>query len=136
MIVIGVGGNDAFTLNTPRRWRKQVQALIADVQHKYKGVPIVFINMPPIKEFPAFTKPIKVVVGNLVEMLGQELQKIVRALDNVFYYARVITVDDWVERLNINALPSEFFSDGVHPSKLTYQAWAKDVAQYLNRLVR
>jgi lysophospholipase L1-like esterase len=26
---------------------------------------------------------------------------------------------------------SDFFSDGIHPSKLTYQTWAKEMAIFL-----
>ena len=43
----------------------------------------------------------------------------------------VITIDAWTKRLNIDADKSAFFSDGVHPSKLTYQVWAKDLSRFI-----
>jgi lysophospholipase L1-like esterase len=87
--------------------------------------------MPPIKEFPAFTGAIKFVIGNLVLLLGKELQKVVKDYENVHYYARTITYDDFINRMNLAATPADFFSDGVHPSELAYQVWAKDVANYI-----
>ena len=34
-IVIGMGGNDAFTLNSPKKWRKNIENLISLLQNKF-----------------------------------------------------------------------------------------------------
>jgi lysophospholipase L1-like esterase len=128
IIAIGIGGNDAFKLNSPTKWRKAIRSLIENLRLKYPNTIIVFCNMPPIKEFPAFTSLIKATIGNLVEVLGEELKKVVVEYDHVYYFGEVITLKDWIKRLNIDVKKEEFFSDGVHPSKLTYQTWAKDIA--------
>ena len=132
LIVVGIGGNDAFNLNSPKRWRKDVERLIADLRAKFPDILIVFCNMPPIKEFPAFTPLIKFTIGNLVEILGEELQAIVKQYDKVYYYDEVITLDGWLEKLQMKGVASDFFSDGVHPSKLAYQAWGKDLARVIS----
>lgn len=131
LIVIGVGANDAFTLNTPRKWKQQVSQLITDLRAKFPHSLIVFCSMPPIKEFPAFTPLIKFVIGNLVEILGEELKKLVSNFENVYYHHEIIVFDVWLERLGIEGQKSDFFSDGVHPSKLTYQTWAEDTARLI-----
>lgn len=128
LIVIGLGGNDAFTLSSPRKWRRDISHLIESLQVKFPKSPIVFCNMPPIKEFPAFTPLIKFIVGNLVEILGRELASLVSGYQNVFYSGEVISTTRWVEKYGLENENTTFFSDGVHPSKLTYQVWAKDVA--------
>ena len=133
LIVIGLGGNDSFELNSPKKWRKDIRDLITRIRTSYAETPIVFINMPPIKEFPAFTGPIKFVIGNLVLLLGKELEKVVRDYENVFYYSSVVTYDDFINRMNLDATPADFFSDGVHPSELAYQVWAKDVADFIQK---
>lgn len=84
--------------------------------------------MPPIKEFPAFSPLIKFILGNLVEILGEELEKLVACHDNVFYLGEKITLQHWIDKFDLQVPPSAFFSDGVHPSKLTYQTWGKDIA--------
>ena len=131
LIVLGVGANDAFTLNTPKRWNKHVANLIHSVREKFGEVPVVFINMPPIKELPAFTSLMKLTLGNLVEILGTSLKRLVSSYEGVYFYDRLMTIDDWLHRLKIQATHAEFFSDGVHPSALTYQVWAKDFANFI-----
>ena len=131
LIVIGVGANDAFKLNTPQKWRTDVTNLIGVLKTKFEDTPIFFLNMPPIKEFPAFTPLIKFSIGNLVEIFGEEMQKITPKFDNVYYNAEVITLDFWIKKLSNNNKNGDFFSDGVHPSKLTYQTWAKDAVDFI-----
>jgi lysophospholipase L1-like esterase len=131
LIVIGLGGNDAFTLNRPSKWADQIDKLIKDLRTKYPETPIGFINMPPIKEFPAFTRLIKFTIGNLVEIHGQALAKVVQMHENVFYNPQIIVLDDWLDKLGDHLEVNDFFSDGVHPSKITYQAWGKDFAEFL-----
>lgn len=131
LIVIGLGGNDAFTLNTIRGWRKDIGELIKQLRRQFGNVPIFFANMPPIKEFPAFTSLIKFSLGNLVELFGEALVKLLVRFENVYYSSEVITVDGWVQKLGIKPEQNTFFSDGVHPSKLTYQTWAKDFALFI-----
>ena len=133
LIVIGLGGNDAFTLNTPKKWKNDIVHLIDALRKKFPTTPIAFTNMPPIKEFPAFTSLIKLTIGNLVEILGKELKGIVSSQENVFYYDDIITLDHWKKHLQLSNPISDFFSDGVHPSKLTYQVWAKDFCNFLIR---
>lgn len=133
LIIIGLGGNDAFTLNRPSKWQADIRSLIESLRAKFPEAIIVFCNMPPIKEFPAFTPLIKFTIGNLVEILGEELQKAVRDYENVLYFGEIITLHEWMDKLQLNLKPEDFFSDGVHPSKLTYQTWAQDIA---NKLVK
>lgn len=131
IIVMALGGNDAFALNSPRTWRKQMTALLKDTQAMFPHTPIVFMNMPPIKEFPAFSKLIQFSVGNLVDMLGKELADMVNYFEKVYFSKELIRMHSWQKKYQINGQASDFFSDGVHPSKLTYQVWAKDVVAYI-----
>ncbi|MFY0652778.1 MAG: SGNH/GDSL hydrolase family protein [Cyclobacteriaceae bacterium] len=128
LIIIGLGGNDAFTLNRPSKWKVEIELLIESINSKFPEAVIVFCNMPPIKEFPAFTGLIKFTIGNLVEILGEELQKVVNRHQNVFYFSKKITLEGWIDKFQLEVNKEDFFSDGIHPSKLTYQTWAKDIA--------
>lgn len=132
IIIVGMGGNDAFTLNSPKKWSNAVENLINLLQNKFPKTPIFFTNMPPIKEFPAFTKPIKFVIGNLVEILGERLKNSVRNKYNVFYNSELITLKTWSKR---HSLPNNnskiYFSDGVHPSELTYRIWGLEMGLFI-----
>lgn len=132
IIVIGIGGNDAFTLNSPKKWTVAVKNLIELIQFKFPATPIYFANMPPIKEFPAFTKSIKFVIGNLVEIFGNRLKFIVQHTENVFYNSEIVTLKKWSKRHNLPSNDSKiYFSDGVHPSELTYQVWGKEMGEFI-----
>lgn len=131
LVVIGLGGNDAFRLKSPDRWKKDVSQLITVLQAKFPKALIVFANMPPIREFPAFTPLIRLIIGNLVEIFGEELQELVKRYKNVLYSSRAIKLEDWTKKYGVPGTISDFFSDGVHPSKLTYQIWAKDLAGFI-----
>ena len=133
LIVIGLGANDAFEGNSPYTWRKGIEQTIRSLRIKFPDAPIFFTNMPPIKEFPAFTFLIKQTIGNLVELHGQELQRIVLNQPALFYNAEVLWVKNWLKGALANKTTIDFFSDGVHPSKLTYQEWAKDFANFVTQ---
>jgi lysophospholipase L1-like esterase len=128
LIVVGLSGNDTFTLNKPSRWRAHMKSIIENLQSMYPTASLVFINMPPIREFPAFTSLIKFVMGNLVDMLGQELEDLTKNYENVYYFGQKITLNEWIRNSEVEVGRADFFSDGVHPSKLTYQTWAKEIA--------
>jgi len=133
LIVIGVGGNDAFKLTSPKEWINNIKALIADIRIKYRYQPIIFINMPPVREIPAFTSLIKYIMGNLIDAYSYKLAKYVKKTDNVFYCSRKISYRDYTKRYKLNSHPSDFFSneDKFHPSKLAYEIWAKDVSDFI-----
>ena len=132
--MVGLGGNDAFTLNRPWKWKQSVEMLIQKLRDRFPTSTIVFCNMPPIKEFPAFTPVIKGTVGNLVEILGQTLARVVQKYPGVYYAEEIITIDGWAQRYEQSSDTKLYFSDGVHPSKITYQIWAKDIASLITGL--
>lgn len=140
LIIIGIGGNDAFKLTNPKKWINNIKSLISDIRVQYKYQPIVFINMPPIREIPAFTSLIKYITGNLIDIYSDELIKLARKTDGVFYCSTKISYYNYTKRHNLNAHPSDFFSneDKFHPSKLAYQIWAKDIFDFIkeNNIIR
>jgi lysophospholipase L1-like esterase len=128
LIVIGMGGNDAFTLNAPKKWTLAIEKLMHLTQIKFPETSLLFTGMPPIKEFPAFTKPIKFVIGNLVEILGKRLHIVVKSILNVCDKNRGITLNTWSKKYNLPINASKIYcSDGVHPSELTYKIWGKEM---------
>ena len=133
LIVLGLGGNDAFNLRSPNNWRIDIKKLINELRSKYPNSLIVFCSMPPIKGFPAFTPLIKKSIGNLVEILGEELADLVNDYENVYYQNEIITLDGWNKKFGLNHTISEYFSDGVHPSKITYQTWGRDISNVIFR---
>jgi len=135
IVVIGLGGNDTFHFNPPWRWQQHIQSLVVAIRAQYEEAIILFTNMPPVGLFPAVTPLLRFFLGRQVQLLGAALRRQIAGQDRLYYYNRPITWADWQERLGIEAEPEELFSDGVHPSKLTYQIWAEDIARFAAKVL-
>ncbi len=136
LIIVGMGGNEAFKLNTPAGFVRDMQDVIDFLRARFgPDVPIAFPNMPPIKEFPAFSKLIKFTLGNMVEFFGEELESMLAGQPNTYYNPEIIRLAYWARELNLANDPKAFFSDGVHPSGLTYRTWGADFGGFLLREV-
>ena len=131
IIVVGLGANDAFAFNSPVFWRKQLEALIEDLRSRWPTTGIYFVSMPPIKDFPAFTPLMRKTVGDWVEDLGFELKRAVDKYDHVYFNEQHITLASWSKKHGLSSDPELYFSDGVHPSSLTYQLYAKEMAEFI-----
>ncbi|MEL6923847.1 MAG: SGNH/GDSL hydrolase family protein [Bacteroidota bacterium] len=131
MILLGLGGNDAFMLTGLSKWKRHMDSLLKTLTGRFPDTPIVLTNMPPIKEFPAFSRLIRFFIGNLVELQSDALEGVVQQYPNVWFNSEIIRFDEWLKRYPSDLPKSAFFSDGVHPSGLTYQIWAKDMFRYM-----
>ncbi|MDZ4680004.1 MAG: SGNH/GDSL hydrolase family protein [Saprospiraceae bacterium] len=131
LVIVGLGANDAFTVNRPERWGRQVVALIAALREKLGGVPIVFLSVPPIREFPAFSRPLRFIVGNLAVLLSKELDRRVVNQPGVYHASKCLVLQEWFKIHGAHLKRSDFFSDGVHPSELTYRIWAETTGAFI-----
>jgi len=129
LIVIGLGGNDSFTLN--RKWKQDILFLISQIRSKNPYTPLLFIHLPPIAEFPALPRALSFALGNWISILNYQLQEIVSKTENCYFISEAITLKSWSERYSLENTPETYFSDGVHPSGVTYELWGKDAAQYV-----
>lgn len=131
LFVIGLGGNDAFEFTAPYWWKRNIEGLIAEIRKNYPDAPIAFANMPPIREFPAFSSLMQNAIGRQVDYLGTTLEQITTNLSNVHFDKSPLDFRTWVEENDLDLTPEDFFSDGVHPSVLTYQKWAENYADFV-----
>lgn len=131
IIVIGLGANDTFAFNPPATWQKHVRQLIAAIRTKHNECPIVFANMPPVGQFPAFPRIMQVVLGGLITLHGLALQSLVKQQANVYYVDRRIKFKDWADRAGGNVSVHDLFCDGVHPSPVAYALWGREIGEYV-----
>lgn len=131
LLIIGIGGNDTFELTQPKNWNRKIRLLIEDLQSKFPNTPILFAHLPTVETFPAFSKQMRFVMANHKNILADHLGEQVLKYQNVFYPTAKINVKEWMKHLKEGENLSTFFSDGIHPSELTYQLWAKDCVDYL-----
>jgi len=132
IVVIGLGGNDAFTLNSLSKWNTSIRDIISLLRIRIgPDVPIFFTNMPPIREFPAFTSRMQFALGNWVECLGEQLHKLIQEYPKSYYDNEILSLEHFAEALDAGTDKRLLFSDGIHPSSLTYQLWANRFAKFI-----
>lgn len=131
LVVIGIGANDSFEFTQPKKWLDNIQLLIDSLRNKFPETPISFAQLPTIEAFPALTKEMQFVLGNHKDLLAQYLYCQASKNKNIYFPTNKVDIQKWMKLLNDNQTISDFFSDGIHPSELTYKMWAKESVQFL-----
>ena len=131
LLVIGIGANDSFEFTQPKKWLQNIQLLINTLREKFPESPISFAQLPTIQAFPALTKEMQYVLGNHKDLLAQYLYSQTLKNENVYFPTNKVDIKKWMKLLNDDQTIADFFSDGIHPSELTYKMWAKESVQFL-----
>ena len=121
-----------FEMSRPSLWTEGLQILIRLLKDKYPNVAVVFVNMPSVKDFTVFSEPLREVFFHQVSYLRKCLMEIVETQENVFFLDKIIRLHEWIDKQNLDFNPEDFYSDGVHPSALTFSYWGKDIAEFIH----
>ena len=135
IILLGVGGNDAFQANTPARFLRHVRRVLDQLRYRYPDVPIVMLTVPPIYDFIGFTRLLRVFLGGLAKLFGRCLQYLTGQYEQLHYFDEELTLRRFQQLVGRPSQAVEFFSDGVHPTALTYRIWAEQLGRYIHRRV-
>lgn len=132
IIMIGLGANDTFKLSKPKKWRNDLANILDFLTTRFGDTPIVFINMPPTTEFPVFDRMLKYFVSKQMLLLRSELQGLIPSYPSAHYIPFKLTAEKLIKKYQLNGkrIP-DFYSDGVHPSKLTYNMWAREIFEFI-----
>jgi len=130
LCVVGLGGNDTFQMTSPRRWRRDVKNLIKAIGLQLPHCPVLFAQLPPVGEFPALTPLLQRVLGGQVLLLHEVLRDLTGQYPGVYFPDRPIRFKEWAAKAPDGLEVEDFFSDGVHPSRLTYAMWAEALADF------
>ena len=131
LLVIGIGANDSFEFTQPKKWLENIQLLIDSLRNKFPETPISFAQLPTIEAFPALTKEMQFVLGNHKDLLAQYLDSQTSKNKSIYFPTNKVDIQKWLKLLNDHQTIADFFSDGIHPSELTYKMWAQESVQFL-----
>jgi lysophospholipase L1-like esterase len=121
LVLIALGGNDVFHLHTPRRSRRNMNALIDALRKKYPAAKILLANVPMVRDFTALPHPLKYFLSRIAKLHHFNTIEMTDNLPNVHYY------------LPQGKFRAEHFSDGIHPSESGYDLWAKEMVNYFDK---
>ncbi|GAA0316318.1 hypothetical protein GCM10009129_12090 [Psychrobacter aestuarii] len=132
VMVINVGVNDT-TKNVARvQWQQHLTQIIAIAQRKFGAQALIFLGLPPMAEMPALPAPLSGFIGAKAQRLDHDLQDICAQHDGVYY----LPVDFSKLATQQRIEPALVFArDGFHPSSLTYQHWAGQLAEKIAELL-
>lgn len=116
MAIITMGVNDTTGLTSVKQWHNQIQQCIKTLEKRGAKL-IVFMQVPPMGQFPALPKPLKYLLGLRAYMLDIELKRICKNADIVIHVGSRLLVE-----------PDMMAVDGYHPSEKGYELWAKQIA--------
>ena len=119
LVVVGLGGNDTFKVNSPGRWRRDITKIIKILKEKYPKAVVLLANSPRVIDFPVLPQPLKFILWRVSQLQHQVGKSLTSTADNVFYFDEAETVDE------------RFFSDGVHPSEYGYALWSEAMIKFL-----
>ncbi len=130
VVVIGLGGNDTFYLNSPLVFRRQMALLIKALREKLPQAPIVIIGLPPVGAFPALPGLVRAGLGALVHLHGLAIRRLPYRFPKVYFYGRPLQLK---HGLGKPYTIQQLFSDGIHLSALAYRLWAEETARFMER---
>lgn len=131
VIMVALGGNDTFRFHSPKRWIKGCADTVNELQKQYPGAPIVFAQLPFIKFFPAFPPILRVGSNWLLQLHHRALIRWVAGQSNVYFNHQRLSLEQWIDRAGGIENRLDFYSDGVHPSELTYRIWGETMGEYM-----
>ncbi|MGI8545105.1 MAG: SGNH/GDSL hydrolase family protein [Aridibacter sp.] len=117
VIVVALGANDVFTLNSPQNFRRDMSKLIKILREQNPNAEIFLANVPMVRDFLALPHPLKYILSRLAKLQHFNAIDLVANMKNVYYFDDVKRVD------------KDFFSDGIHPSSLGYDLWSEAMVE-------
>lgn len=119
-VVISVGVNDIKHLHSTRRWRRELDALLATVTSEAPDAIVVLIGIAPMEKLVILPRVLRTPLGQRSRRLDR-VGRLVAAR-----YPTVHRAEIDAERFE--AYPEPFAVDGLHPSEATYAAFAEEIA--------
>lgn len=118
VILVGLGGNDVFSLSTPKKFRADLNELLQILRQAHPKAKIYVANVPMVRDFLALPNPTRYVLSRLAKMQHFNAKDLISQQKDVYYYEPKAK------------LQPEHFSDGIHPSALGYDYWSEEMVKF------
>jgi|TARA_R110000787_G_scaffold266602_6_gene372795 lysophospholipase L1-like esterase len=129
LVLISVGVNDVTHFTRQAQWTENINTLITILSSKFSADKVLFSSVPPMHLFTALPQPLRWWLGLRATKLNTLMAAV---LANQHQGANnkcsVLTVD-------IPFNPEFLATDGMHPSTLAYNVWAKQAAEQFSILL-
>ncbi len=117
-VVVSVGINDVTHLTRAHHWTNNLTTITELLNCKFSTSKVILSSVPPIQLFSAIPRPLNWWLGIRAKKLNKLMAKVVKGKDHCA-----------VLRLDLPFKAEFLAQDGIHPSVLAYQLWAKQVVE-------
>jgi lysophospholipase L1-like esterase len=117
IILLSIGVNDVTGLSTTRRWRQQLEHLVALIRARWPQALVVFAGLPPMSQFPLPPQPLRFSLGLRAGTFDRIASNMLASQQGMLHIAT-----------EINPQEHGFCEDGFHPSAESYAIWGKELA--------
>jgi lysophospholipase L1-like esterase len=117
--LIAFGVNDTTAFRPVTRWRSDLSAILAAVEHRCSPTLTIVSGVPPMAHFPALPQPLRHVMGLKARTLDAVAKALVAKRANCLHIPLTLDVRD----------ATLMASDGYHASAAGCAAWASLLAQ-------
>lgn len=126
LILIALGVNDSLALRPARRWRADLEALIAALHERTGAAPVLLAGVPDMHHFPLLPFPLSFVLGSRARLLDHAAGRLARLRSALAHVP-----------MALDARAGELFcEDGFHPNRTGHERWAEQLAPAALELLR
>ncbi|QIX26169.1 SGNH/GDSL hydrolase family protein [Nocardioides sp. JQ2195] len=119
VVVLSVGVNDAKGMHSLRRWRRELDVLLASVTTSAPSARVVLLGVPDMGAFVRLPRPLRSVLG----LRSRSLDRVGRALVATYPQVDHLALDPGMA----GGAADLFADDGFRPSATLHAAIARDV---------
>ena len=116
-VLLSVGVNDVTHLTRSNHWVTNLSTIVVLLNAKFGAPKVLFASVPPMHLFTAIPNPLRWWLGLRAKRLNELMISVVKGNKESSVLAFFLPFQ-----------PEFLAEDGIHPSKLAYQAWANKVA--------
>lgn len=127
VVVLAFGVNDTLRFHSPRRWTRDLRALVEGLRAEGSDLAVVLSAVPPMGRFPALPQPLRAVLGLRARVLDGAARRLAGGMARARHVAMPEMVDDDVGPF--------FCADRFHPSPRGYAVWGAALGDACARLL-
>jgi len=117
--LIAFGVNDTTAFRSAADWRRDLRAMLQELDTRCKPGMLIVSGVPPVSRFPALPQPLRWVLGLKADVLDRVARELAPTLPRTQYVPLSVDPHD----------PVMLAEDGYHPSARGCTAWAQVLAE-------
>lgn len=119
VLLVAFGVNDTTSFHRSDRYRRDLQALFAQLEQRLQPQLTILSGVPPVHMFPALPQPLRHVLGQKAHVLNAVARQLAQQRPHTIF----VPVTDG------GGAPELLAHDGYHPSIAGVRLWAQQLAQ-------